>query len=248
MVFKSDKQLYQNYQKPRRVLVRLVPIQLCLTVLFLGFVILLSVLENGAVWAVLCGVLSVVTIVWLVFSWRKCVREEYALCKEKFAYLWKDTFEEGKEFETIDEETGIVFTVKKDGLKIVYPVPEDYEQVFDEIKENEEFVPWTRTRLALATCNTYFFARLALAVLDVGTALLEEDGEASYEEPFFVPMSEDLVRAIKSFGLEEKTCENWVYLFYNPDDALKQIYKRGYIRVMRDKYTGKPIPLDDKED
>ena len=84
-----------------------------------------------------------------------------------------------------------------------------------------------------------------MAVLDVRTALMEGDGETSYEEPFFVPFDERLVRAIKSFGLEEKTCENWAYLFYNPDDALRQIYKRGYIRVMRDRKTGKPIPLED---
>ena len=245
MSVKSGKTLYQNYQKPRKILVRLVPIQTCLAVVFLALTVAFSVLPNTLVWTVVCGVLAVATIAWLVLSWRKCIRDEYALCKDAFAYLWQKDFADGEEFETVDEETGIAYTVQKDGLKIVFPVPEGYVQVFDEAPDNIEFLPWSSTRLALATCNTYFFARLALAVLDVRTALMEGDGETSYEEPFFVPVDERLVRAIKSFGLEEKTCENWAYLFYNPDDALRQIYKRGYIRVMRDRKTGKPIPLED---
>lgn len=245
MQLNKEKTLYQNYQKPRRTLVKLVPIQTCLAVLFLGLTVLFSVLKNGAVWAVLCGAFALATIVWLILSWRKCIREEYSLCKQAFAYLWNKEFADGEEFETLDEETGIVYTVQKEGLRIVFPVPEDHVQVFDEAPDNVEFLPWSSTRLALATCNTHFFARLALAVLDVRTALMEEDGDLSYEEPFFLPMSERLICAVKSFGLEEKTCANWTYLLYNPDDALKQIYKRGYIRVMRDRKTGKPIPLED---
>ena len=77
---------------------------------------------------------------------------------------------------------------------------------------------------------------------------MEEDGETSYEEPFFVPLDERLVRAVKSYGLEEKTDGGWAYLLYNPKDAIQQIYKRGYIRVIRDKITGKVILEDEWED
>lgn len=240
----KPKTSYPYYTKPRRALVKLAPVLVCVAVLFLGLAVVFGATKNP-VWAIVSGGLAWISVACLVAVWRKCVREEYALCKANFSYLWQDDFAEGEEFETLDEETGILYTVKKDGLKIVYPLPEGYVQVFDEAPDNEEFLPWSRTRLALASSNAYFFARFALAVLDVGTALIEEDGEASYEEPFFVPMSEQLVRAVKSFGLEEKTCENWAYLFYNPDDALKQVYKRGYIRVMRDRKTGKRIPLED---
>ncbi len=251
MCFKNDRELYKRYTPPRRKLVIVVPLLMLAAVIFSCSAMLFVVLGEGRAWTLVSGIacvlLGVASIVWLVLAWRKCNRDEFALSKQKYAYLWKKEFAPAEEFETVDADTGITYTVKREGLKVVFPLPEGYEQVFDEVAENEDFIPWTRTRLALATCNTYFTARLALAVLDMGTAQMEEDGEASYEEPFILPLSEDLVRAVRSFDLEDKTCENWVYLFYNPDDALYQVQKRGYIRVMRDRKTGKKIPLEDKE-
>ncbi len=245
MCFKRDRELYKQYTKPRRKCAIVVPLQMLLIWIFLCGATVFFVINR--VWGTICGVacvgLAVATVVWLVLFWRKCNREDCQLSKDKYAYLWKTEFAEGEEFETTDEETGMTYTVQKDGLKAVFPIFEEYEQVFEEVAENVEFIPWSRTRLALATCNTFFSVKLALAVLDVGTAQIEEDGEASYEEPFIIPMSEKLVCAVKSFGLEEKTCENWAYLFYNPDDAVRQIYKKGYIRVKRDKNTGKKNTL-----
>lgn len=191
----------------------------------------------------------VVSLVFFIIALPKLIREERLLqLYEQYGYLTQDAFVDGEEFETVDDETGIVYTVQKSGLKIVFPLPEGYVQVFDETPDNVVFLPWERTRMGLATSNEKHSVKMAVAVLDVSTALLEEDGETSYEEPFFLPLDERLIRAIKSFGLEEKTDGGWAYLLYNPYDAIKQIYKRGYIRVLRDKYTGKIITDKEWED
>ena len=237
--------VYNYYTKPRQKFLAVFPIQIGTIVLFIGLAVLLGVTKADAVWTVLCGVLSLFALVWTIVAWQKCKAEEYALCKAEYAYLWQEEFDEGEEFETLDAETGIRFTIKHDGIKIVYPLPKDHVQVFDELSENEEFLPWIRTRFALATWKLNGFARVALAVIDVETAELDEDGEASYEEPFIIPLSKPLIQALKTFGVEDKTGEHWGYLMYNPDHALKQIYNRGYIRVMRDKHTGKRIRLED---
>ena len=238
------KTLYQNLTKRRRVFLVLFPIQVSCIVLLLGLTIWLGVTKSDIVWLVICGVLAVLALGWLLVSWQKCRQEEYALCKQKYSYLWRESFDVGEPFETIDEETGTRFTITNEGIKIVYPLSKDYVQVFDELAENEDFLPWTRTRLALATWKLYG-AGLALAVIDVGTAELDEDGEASYEEPFIIPFSELLVKAVKTFGLEDKAGAHWWYLFYDPEHALKQICKRGYIRVARDKNTGTRMPVED---
>ncbi len=208
----------------------MVPLQMLSAVLFGCLIPVFTVIVQSTLLAVLSGLLSAGCIVWLVFSWKKCVQEELALCKAEYAYLWKTQFPAAEPFETADEESGVTYTVTEEGIRARFPF--EGEQVFDEVTENECFIPWARTRLALATCNPYFTVKLALAVLDTGTLLMEADGEPSYEEPHILPLSEQLVCAVKSYGLEENMGEHWIYLLYNPDDAIKQIYQRGYIGVM----------------
>lgn len=191
-------------------------------------------------------VLLICLSILFVFLWVEKREPQFILSKQ-YAYLLQDAWADAEEFETVDDETGITYTVQKNGLKIVFPVPDDYEQVFDEAPENVEFLPWDRTRFALATSNARKQVKMALAVLDVSTAQIDEDGATSYEEPFFVPLDERLVRAIKGLGLEEKTDDGWVYLFYNPKDAIEQIYKHGYVRVLHDKQTGKRLSEEDWE-
>ena len=195
------------------------------------------------IWALSILVVGLLCLLFFL-PWLKKKEAQFIL-SNKYAYLLQDAWAEAEEFETKDEETGIVYTVQKDGLKIVFPVPDDYEQVFDEAPENVEFLPWDRTRFALATSNARKQVKMALAVLDVSTAQIDEDGVTSYEEPFFVPLDERLIRAIKGLGLEEKTDDGWVYLFYNPKDAIEQIYKHGYVRVLHDKQTGKRLSEED---
>ena len=175
-------------------------------------------------------------------------KETQYILSTQYGYLTQDAWAEAEEFETEDAETGIVYTVQRDGLKIVFPLPEGYVQVFDEAPDNIEFLPWERTRMALASSNERLTVKMAVAVLDVSTAQMDEDGATSYEEPFFIPLSEQLVRAVKSFGLEEKMDGGWAYLLYNPQDAIGQIYGRGYVRVLRDKQTGKRLSEQEWED
>ncbi len=242
MCFKKDKELYSRYQPPRRKLIGLVLVQMLLAVIFGCWIPICVVILQSPLLATLCGALSAACIAWLVYSWRKCNRDELALCKKEYAYFWKKEFADGREFETIDEETGVRYIVKREGLQVIFPAEKDVEQIFEEVEENVLFLPWSDTRWALATQKRYFMAKFALAILDVGTLQTEEDG-VSYEEPFILPMSEQLICAVKSFHLEEKTCGYWAYLLYNPDDAVKQVYQRGYIKDFRDKKTGKKIPL-----
>ena len=54
-----------------------------------------------------------------------------------------------------------------------------------------------------------------------------------------MPMSEELFSAIKGFGLDDNIDDgNWTYLFYNPEDAFRQILKKGRIITMRNKKNG----------
>lgn len=198
------------------------------------------------IWAV---VVLFVGLIWLAcfLPWIN-KKEKLLAVWDNYGYLTQDSFAEAEEFETKDDETGIVYTVQRDGLKIVFPLPEGYVQVFDEAPDNVEFLPWERTRMALASSNERLTVKMAVAVLDVSTAQMDEDGATSYEEPFFIPLSEQLVRAIKSFGLEEKMDGGWEYLLYNPQDAIAQIYRRGYVRVLRDRQTGKRLSEQEWED
>ena len=236
----------------KKALTILLPIGIAFTALpIVPFWILMTIDEAKyapylIIWAVAVIVAGLICALWVLPWIRK--KEALFILEKRYAYLLQDGFAEAEEFETEDEETGIVYTVQKDGLKIVFPTPKEYEPVFDEAPDNIEFLPWERTRLALASSNAFKCVKMALAVLDVSTAQMEEDGETSYEEPFFVPLDERLVRAVKSYGLEEKTDGGWAYLLYNPKDAIRQIYKRGYIRVIRDKITGKVILEDEWED
>lgn len=174
-------------------------------------------------------------------------KETQYILSTQYAYLMQDSWADAEEFETEDVETGIVYTVQKDGLKIVFPIPDGHENVFDEAPENVEFLPWDRARFALATSNVRTQVKMALAVLDVSTVQMEEDGATSYVTPFFVPLDERLVRAIKGLELEEKTDDGWAYLFYNTQDAIGQIQAHGYIKVLRDKQTGKRLSEEDWE-
>ena len=196
------------------------------------------------IWAVTVLVIGLLTLLFLPWLNKK---EALFILSNKYAYLLQDAWAGAEEYETVDYETGIAYTVQKEGLKIVFPLPQDYVQVFDETPDNIEFLPWDRTRFALATTNAYKQVKMALAVIDVSTAQIEEDGETSYLEPLFVPFDERLVRAIKGYGLEEKTDGGWAYLFYNPQDAMEQIYKKGYVRVLRDKKTGKRLTEEEWE-
>lgn len=153
----------------------------------------------------------------------------------RFGYLFKvpkPVTED--EIKIQDEYSYWSFTFTKDGLTAEWEQnKEEGEQVFDEIKENQKFVPWKEAELALATQKTGGIVHIALAVL------FDLSADHSQGDAFFIPVTEDVYRAICAFDLKDKLDSGWAYLFYNPQDAFYQILKKGRIVVMRNKKTGK---------
>ena len=84
----------------------------------------------------------------------------------------------------------------------------------------------------MATQQQVRRVRLALAIFSTNPA--------SQDATLFVPLYEQVFQAVKAFGLEERIKDgSWDYLFYNPQDAFKQIITKGRILTMRNKKTGK---------
>jgi len=153
---------------------------------------------------------------------------------DRYSYLWKDPKPlTENEVKIQDENAGMTYTLTQEGIAAEWEQDgEAEEQVFDEVQENRLFLPWEQAELLFASQKGFYCVHIALAVVPGSTAEAEE---------FFslIPMEEKLFQAICAFGLKEKLDGQWQYLFYNPQDAVKQIMKRGRILEMRNKKTGK---------
>lgn len=164
------------------------------------------------------------------------IKKETQIELERYAYLFNKPvpFKENEGVQIAED--GLLYTLTADGLKIEWE-QEEGGQVFDDVKENVRFIDWRNAEVAFAT-QTYL-RRVHLAVAVFPTE------ESSREQVFFLPMSETLYSAIKAYKLDERMGEGWAYLFYNPQDAFKQILQKGFIVKMRNKKTGK-VFVDEK--
>ena len=187
-------------------------------------------------------------VVIMLFVQRAAVCEQAKFCMEKYAYLFQSP-------RLFDEKTltvkadGAVYTVTADGVKVEWAVSEDVTtvQVFDEVKENVHFVAWIDAYFALATVSEPFHLQPFYRLVHIALAVLPEEqtGEGIESDPLILPMSEALFSAMHTFGVMEKLQADWAYLFYNPQDAFKQILQKGLIVKMRNKKTGK-VFVDEK--
>ncbi len=193
--------------------------------------IILLALENdvglimGYVWFGWMIVVNIAVFILLALATKVDVKIEM----ERYKHLFEPPKTLSDEPITVlDEE--LTYTLDERGAKLEIPVLEG-EQVFDEAQENVFHLDWTRAELALATQVEYRHVYIALAVLPT------EFDEGSM--PFFIPMTEDVFAFIKKMGFEDRVGSDWDYLFYNPEDAFKQLVKYGRIVKLRNKKTGK---------
>ena len=173
----------------------------------------------------------------LIFLNPRIIQKETEIELQGFSYLFTEPKPLEGDSVTIEEED-ILYTLTKEGVRVEIPEKvllqngEYTGQVFDEVKENVFFLRWADTEIFLATQQQARRVRLALAIFSTDPAL--EDAT------LFVPISEKIFYAVKAFGLEERIKDgSWDYLFYNPQDAFKQIITKGRILTMRNKKTGK---------
>lgn len=167
----------------------------------------------------------------------RIVKKETELEMESFSYLFTDAKPLEEDSVTVVEEE-IFYTLTAEGIKMKVPDKllhqngEYTGQVFDEVEENVLSLPWQNTEICLATTSQSRRVRLALAIFSTDPTM--EDAT------LIVPISEDVFRAVKAFGIEERIKDGaWDYLFYNPKDAFQQIITKGRILTMRNKKTGK---------
>ena len=159
---------------------------------------------------------------------KECLEREL----KRFAYLFKDPKPLTETEVKIQVEfVGITYTLTQEGLTAEWEQKEEEGgQVFDEVQENCQFIPWNEAEFLLGTQKGFYCVHIALGIVSTDP---NKDGA------YIIPMQEKLFQAICAFGLKEKLDGQWQYLFYNPQDAFKQILKRGRILEMRNKKTGK---------
>lgn len=164
-------------------------------------------------------------------------KKETELELESFSYLFNEAKPLESDSVTVVEEE-ISYTLTAEGIKMTVPDKVLHQngeytgQVFDEVEENVLFLPWKNTEIFLATTSQLRRVRLAMAIFSTDPTM--EDAT------LILPISEEVFCAIKAFGLEERIKDGaWDYLFYNPQDAFKQIITKGRILTMRNKKTGK---------
>ena len=175
------------------------------------------------VWMAWIGIAFIAMLCTIPFMNKKETQIEL----ERYGYLFKEPKFIESNTVTVNDE-GIIYTLDRDGAHMEFPM-EEGEQVFDEAKENVFYIPWERAELALAT-QTY------LRRIHIAVAVFSLDMDAP---PFFVPLTEEVFSMIKMLHLDNKLGGEWAYLFYNPQDAFKQILTKGRIIKMRNKKTGK---------
>lgn len=151
---------------------------------------------------------------------------------KRFAYLFNDPKPLTETEVKIQVDfVGITYTLTQEGLIAEWEQnEEDGGQVFDEAQENRQFLPWNETEFLLGTQKGFYSVHIALGVVST---------DPNKEGAYILPMQEKLFQAICAFGLKEKLDGQWQYIFYNPQDAFKQILTKGRILVMRNKKTGK---------
>ena len=148
-------------------------------------------------------------------------KRELAVALQDYGYLFEST--DGRmEAEALDEELGVKFHLKKDGVTIVFPKKD--EEVFEELDCNTEFLPWSDLRMALASDNFGRRVRFAIVLIESAKAVDE------IYEPYFLTMTKELYSAIVGLGLMEQMTPDFDYLLKNPKKGMKQILNFGYVR------------------
>lgn len=223
-----------------------IPVYLAVLALLVGVTIVVGENVRPDLWTLVPIGLMVLLIVCMSAHGTLIIRKEEKMELDRWAYLFKkDLSFAGDMLETDDPETGIQYLLSERGMKVILPIKG--EQVFDEAKENEYFIPWTDTEIAIASDNFARRVRLAFAVIDVSKRSVDGDYMPTDSEVHFLPLEEELLGFAYKYGLEKKLSVEWRYLQARPKDAFRQILARGYIATLLDE-NGKRIKREDADE
>jgi hypothetical protein len=202
---------------------KIIPLFLLLVVAHIASSILLAWLDGEKYLpAVLINLgLLVIEIVIIVVLATKLAKKELAVALQDYGYLFQET-DGVTQAEAFDEELGIKFVLKEDGVTVAFPKKD--EDIFEELDGDSEFLPWSDIRMAFATDNFGRRARFAIVVIENAKAVDE------FYEPYFLTMTKELYEAIVGLKLLEKISPDFIYLLKNPEKGMKQILDFGYIR------------------
>lgn len=196
-------------------------------------------------WCLLPAGLAVLMLIAIVAVSAIVVKKEEQIELARWSYLFKkDLVFAGDILETNDPETGIEYALSEKGLKAILPI--QGEQVFDEVQENELFLPWTDVELAVASDNFARRVRLAFVVINVAERSVDGNYFPTEGDMHFLPVDEEMVAFFQKYGLDKKLSVEWRYMQIQPLDAFRQILARGYIRTLIDE-KGKRIKREDAD-
>ena len=221
------------------------PIACVVIALSVAAAILLGVLVEPWLWCLLPSGVALALFIGLIVLNALVAKKELETELSRWACLFQ-----GKEFpadtmETEDPETGIQYVLSEKGLRYVLPI--ECEQVFDEVKDNEFFLPWSDVEIVVASDNFARRVRLAFAVVDVSKRSVDGEYFPGDSELHFLPLEQELADFFRKYGLDKRLSVEWRYIQKQSKDAFKQILARGYIRTLIDE-TGKRVRREHADD
>ena len=223
----------------------LFPIACVLIVLSIAAAILLGVLAEPWLWCLLPSGVAVALVVGLIGINASVAKKELEAEISRWAYLFQGEEFPSDTLKTEDPETGIKYFLSEKGLRYVLPI--ECEQVFDEVQENEFFLPWSDVEIVVASDNFARRVRLAFAVVDVSKRSVDGEYLPGDSELHFLPLEQELADFFRKYGLDKRLSVEWRYIQKHSKDAFRQILARGYIRTLIDE-NGKRIKREHADD
>ena len=247
MTLKETKKREREEMNPVRYTMKYLwfPMVILLSAAALVAAVLVGIFVKPWLWCLLPSGVAVALLVGLIVVDAVVKRRELETELSRWAYLFQSEDYPLDMIETEDPETGIQYILTEKGLRYVLPI--ECQQVFDEVKENEFFLPWSDVEVVVASDNFARRVRLAFAVVDVSKRSVDGEYMPSYSEVHFLPMEQEMVAFLRKYGLDKRLSVEWRYIQIQPKDAFKQILSRGYIRTLLDK-NGKRVRRERADD
>ena len=223
----------------------LLPIAGTLIVLSVAAAVLVGIFVEPWLWCLLPSGVAVVLVVGLILLQAKVAKKELRAELDRWAYLFQAEDFPSDTLETEDPETGIKYILGEKGLRYILPI--ECEQVFDEVQDNEFFLPWSDVEIVVASDNFAHRVRLAFAVVDVSKRSVDGEYFPGDSELHFLPLEQELADFFRKYGLDKRLSVEWRYIQKHSQDAFGQILKRGYIRTLLDE-NGKRVKRENADD
>ncbi len=232
MTLKETKKREREEMNPVRYTIKhaVFPIVCALIVLSVAAAVLIGIFVQPWLWCLLPSGVAVALVVGIIVVNAVVTKRELETELSRWSYLFQSEDCPLDTLETEDPETGIRYTLTQKGLRYVLPIA--CEQVFDEVKENEFFLPWSDVETIVGSDNFARRVRLAFVVIDVSKRSVDGEYMPSYSEVHFLPVEQEMVGFLRKYGLDKRLSVEWRYVQKHPEDAFKQILTRGYIRTL----------------